>query len=500
MEHLFSPCTRLYDLVWIERQNRLKDFDEQSEFLEELNLDVSTEELLCTERAFTYADLYAMLGNGSTVAWLTPHAAVLREGGFSSNYRQFVGDDYRFDCDADGKAISAVACSSEELLEICDVLLRLLAASVVHTVELSHRRCPSAGVSFNDTSMASLMDQCQSLKALMLQKVEFLDEDQIRVLGAHSRPDLEIVLVQCKLRSAGTSALTEILGRNQGPTKLVYCEIDNFDITDGLRGNSRLKSLRPPTLRNSEIGNREVLAIAGALKENTGLVDLDLSYCLLSGETWDLLCNSLKKHPSLQVLHLRFMRNWLGHAQVVPKSRLQTLVDMLKVNMSIHTIHVAERYREHELFRGSVIPYLETNRLRPRVRAIQKARPIAYRAKVLGQALLAARTNPNRFWMFLSGNSEIAIPSTTATISPTVNLPTATAAALPSTTATTTPPAANLLLSPPPTATATSNTAAAVAATYSCRYCCLCFYKWSFSCCYSTVANPIDCQKHKECS
>jgi hypothetical protein len=114
----------------------------------------------------------------------------------------------------------------------------------------------------------------------------------------------------------------------------------------------------------------------------------------------------------------------------VLKSRIQALADMLKVNMSIHTIYLSDRYIEHELFRGSVIPYLETNRLRPRVRAIQKTRPITYRAKVLGRALLAARTEANSFWMLLSGNPEVAFASTTASTTAASNLPThATAAA-----------------------------------------------------------------------
>jgi hypothetical protein len=79
----------------------------------------------------------------------------------------------------------------------------------------------------------------------------------------------------------------------------------------------------------------------------------------------------------------------------------------------------------------SVIPYLETNRVRPRVRAIQKARPIAYRAKVLGRALVAARTDTNRFWILLSGNTDVAFPLTMiATTTPAASLPTpATAAA-----------------------------------------------------------------------
>jgi hypothetical protein len=93
-------------------------------------------------------------------------------------------------------------------------------------------------------------------------------------------------------------------------------------------------------------------------------------------------------------------------------------VDMLKVNMSIHTIRIAWYYSKHELFRGSVIPYLEMNRLRPRVRAIQKARPVSYRAKVLGRALIATRTDANSFWMLLSGNAEVAFSSTAATTVP----------------------------------------------------------------------------------
>jgi hypothetical protein len=103
---------------------------------------------------------------------------------------------------------------------------------------------------------------------------------------------------------------------------------------------------------------------------------------------------------------------------------------MLKMNISIHTIHLEFRYRQHELFRESVIPYLETNRLRPRLLAIQKTLPIPYRAKVLGRALLSARYDANSFWMLLSGNAEVDFPSRTTTIAATVNLPApATAAA-----------------------------------------------------------------------
>jgi hypothetical protein len=103
-------------------------------------------------------------------------------------------------------------------------------------------------------------------------------------------------------------------------------------------------------------------------------------------------------------------------APAVLKFRIQALVDMMKVNMSIHTISLDDHYYEHKLFNESVIPYLETNRLRPHLLAIQKTLPQAYRAKVLGRALIAVQSDPNRIWMFLSGNSEVAFPTTATTI------------------------------------------------------------------------------------
>ncbi len=101
------------------------------------------------------------------------------------------------------------------------------------------------------------------------------------------------------------------------------------------------------------------------------------------------------------------------------------------MSMSIHMMHSHHQYSDHELFRGSVIPYLATNRLRPRVRAIQTIRSMPYRAGVLGRALLVSRSDANSFWMLLSGNAEVAFPSRTTTIAAAASLPTsATTAAM----------------------------------------------------------------------
>jgi hypothetical protein len=299
----------------------------------------------------------------------------------------------------------------------------MLAVSGVDAIYIE--KYTDAEVFINAPSLAYLMEECHSLKLLSFNCIGSLNSDHCRVLGAYSRPDLEIILGHCKLTSAGTSSLAEILGRNQGPTKLEHCDIDNLVLADGLRGNSRLKSLRPRISSSPVLGEREVLSYARALSDNRGLVDLNFDAHLMSNETWGAVCDSLKSHPTLQVLELRTTRTG-GLALLAPavlQSRMQALIGMLEVNTVIHTIHLDSQYSRHELFRGSVIPYLETNRLRPRVRAIQKTLPIEYRAKVLGRALLAVRTDPNCFWMLLSGNAEVAFPSTTATTTAAASLP-----------------------------------------------------------------------------
>jgi hypothetical protein len=373
MDRLFSPCTRLDEIFGSQGvEERLRRH--HLAFLQELNLDVSTEELLSAERAYTFADLYAMLGNRKTVLWLTPHAAVV-----CTDITDIHTFFYRFGFTVDGQHISALARSSEALSEIVDVVRRLLLENARDVNELEFREmAQSRDVFFNAPSFAYVVEQCQNLKALTLERIA-LDEDHCRVLGEISKPGLEIVLDHCKITVAAAAVLAQLIGRNQGPTKLDCCDIDNFVLADGLCGNSRLKVFRALLSGNHDVGNREVLAIADALRENKGLFYLDLVHEItMSDETWDAVCDSLKTHPTLEILNL-CPTGWKAPlAPEVVKSRIQTLLDMLKVNMSIHKIELDFYYYDHKLFRGSVIPCLKTNRLRPKFLAIQKTRLIPY--------------------------------------------------------------------------------------------------------------------------
>jgi hypothetical protein len=454
MERLFSPCTRLHDVLRRNMEDNpvngeLPDFIVHP--VRELILNVSTEQFLSASstRSFTYADLHDLLGScneeNETIVWFTPHAAVVRENGRAESYYARAGTRARVEDEdedaesddeseyengslifnADSKEISVVGASSELILEICDVILRLLAASDVHSVALK-RYGFSRMESINAPTLAYLMEQCQNLKALSLNEID-LDEDHCRILRTYSRPDLEIELQNCSIADDAV-----IAQGNQGPTGLHGCDgYCLFLLADELRENTRLKSFTHYLSDNfgSREGNREILAISDALRENKGLLQLSLigDEYVRNEETWSALCNSLKTHPTLEGFNLCSQFNLYSRHMPPPAlatdmivSRLKALVDMIKVNTSIHTIRVDFRLHDHEIYRELVIPYLETNRFRPRLLAIQKTQPIAYRAKVLGRALVAARTNANTFWMLLSGNTEVAFCATTASTGTTI--------------------------------------------------------------------------------
>jgi hypothetical protein len=132
MDPLFSPCNRLCDLL--ENQGRKG----HREWLQELNLDVSTKELLSAERAITYAYLHDLLANDYAVVWLTPDAAVVRRHNRGITPWMLLDVACGISFKADGKVLFGWARSTENLSEICDVVLRVLAASVIHSVHLDN--------------------------------------------------------------------------------------------------------------------------------------------------------------------------------------------------------------------------------------------------------------------------------------------------------------------------------------------------------------------------
>jgi hypothetical protein len=187
------------------------------------------------------------------------------------------------------------------------------------------------------------------------------------------------------------------------------CNIDCRVLATALEGNSRVTGLRLSA--TSATSDAEKGAIFRSLAENKGLVKLDLYHRSISDENWTILCQSLKGHPTLTSLDLRYKRpGWLSDEQKSLRTRV--LAEMMHENRVLLTIDLEPYKRDAQIYEESILPYLETNLYRPRVLGIKKA-DIALRRPLLGRALQteSVRNKSNLLWMLLSGNQDVVVQS-----------------------------------------------------------------------------------------
>jgi hypothetical protein len=239
-----------------------------------------------------------------------------------------------------------------------------------------------------------------------------LNEEQIRALATTEfLPGMEVILQRCSLSDDNGchAAFVECLQRDRGPTVMDRCNIDCRVLATALEGNSRVTGLRLSA--TSATSDAEKGAIFRSLAENKGLVKLDLYHRSISDENWTILCQSLKGHPTLTSLDLRYKRpGWLSDEQKSLRTRV--LAEMMHENRVLLTIDLEPYKRDAQIYEESILPYLETNLYRPRVLGIKKA-DIALRRPLLGRALQteSVRNKSNLLWMLLSGNQDVVVQS-----------------------------------------------------------------------------------------
>jgi hypothetical protein len=156
-----------------------------------------------------------------------------------------------------------------------------------------------------------------------------------------------------------------------------------------------------------------------ALANNRGLVDLGMQHHCISDDNWSVLCESVKAHATLTSLDLRNTRPGRLNGDVIMLSdeqkthRTRELAEMVKRSTSLHTIRLtlADNGRAEQIYIQEILPYLSTNRHRPRVLVVKKINERPFREKVLGRALHCVSTDPNLVRMFLSENVDAFVRS-----------------------------------------------------------------------------------------
>jgi hypothetical protein len=297
----------------------------------------------------------------------------------------------------------------------CNFLLRLLATCENHDVYING--CfGEVSTTLSGAALSLFFQESRSCLRQVTLRYMALSADQCRALASMSRLDVQLKIFECSLADDAAGAFVECLHSDRGPVKLNNCKIDSQTIAHALTGNSRVTSFKPFYYfgRSNDAATDVLVA---ALANNRGLVYLDLQHCHISDDSWSILCESLKAHPTLTSLGLRDTlperpaggRIVLTDDQKTHRTRL--LAEMMQENTILHSIELSDNGRDEQIYVAEISPYLETNLYRPRVVAVKKTIERPFREKVLGRALGCVKSNPNLVWMFLSENVDAFVCS-----------------------------------------------------------------------------------------
>jgi hypothetical protein len=359
------------------------------------------------------------------IIWLTPDVFITVEesyaaSGLDIDYQYlFAVNDVFTSCAKDFKIYSK---STAHATAIFDGIFRLLATSDAASLCLSCHDEDSLIASPNNSETSRLflfpvpgpvlsrylvsLQSATSLKTLRLADMT-LGTDHCIALESNCRIDLEIELRNCKLTDDGTQAFLESQRRNKGPERLLNCKMDNAVLAEAVRGNMSLKSLKPcGELDHDQLSPEDFETLAQALRENEGLVTLDVAGQPIMEESWRILLKSIQNHPSLQVLDLHLTPSSRRMSAATKTERMLAIVDMLQVNTVILTIHMLLHECDKQVLQDSINPRLQLNLYRLRVRAIKEVAPGVHRSKLVGYALGNVSKNINLLWLILRENAD----------------------------------------------------------------------------------------------
>jgi hypothetical protein len=413
MDAFFAPSTRFRDRYNDQYRDQYRERQEDFNDLVEVELTqgcVAGEILL--HRGFTWKDFYSV-ANGKIV-WINPDVFFdlsLIGTRYQRDYRRFLtvsagGLESNEVVDMGVFEVGVYASSIAFSTMACSILLQLLATCQSRKITLvtgdDSYDFPVSAIAFSHF----LMQSSRSLKVLCMWRIR-LNEYHCHAIDASTRTDLQINLgMSCELTELGEIVLLGSIRQNRGPTGLHRVNVNARRLADALRGSSRVTIFTPLLGRTSE---EDCHAFFQALAENEGLVTLDLSRVSISDENWDVLWQSVSRHPKLENIDMDTTNR--GLADVEKTRRTHAIVDALRVNTVLHTIRLCRNNCDLEILHNMVRPHLLVNMYRPRAAAIAtiaEERGI-WQRKILGRALASVSSNPcpDPIWMIVSGNANV---------------------------------------------------------------------------------------------
>jgi hypothetical protein len=283
------------------------------------------------------------------------------------------------------------------------------------------------GVAFVEASAARQDETSGPAKLRFLHNLPFNDRNWALFLSQHKLESLDLCYLglnsevscramataevrcltfeHCNLEDGG-AALVESVRQGRGPRELRFLRRHPFDSSEravtcmnALRGNTYLERLELWWIDDYQFTQ----ALAAALRENKGLVQLSLSSCTLDQRDRTELLKAITLHPSLRSLHLEMDRTDIRLRK--RRECIKAVADMLSVNDRVEVIS------DNTIDKGDwdtfVAPRLECNKYRTRFPSIQKIEEASTRAAVLARALAKFAGKPHLVLMLLNQNHDV---------------------------------------------------------------------------------------------
>jgi hypothetical protein len=273
------------------------------------------------------------------------------------------------------------------------------------------------GLPFAEGILVLLPDM---LESLALNHIRLESEEACRAVAEAELHCL--YLSSCKLGDGG-AALVDSVREGRGPKGLGLSpsgadddesEDDEDDwrpfdsserfnsFLNALRCNSHLERLLLSDFDFSKEGTLD--ALAAAVSENKGLVDLGFQNCHLDEISFSELMRALSTHSSLQTLDLTGIDLNMNGTKAT-----KAVAEMLSVNTQLEGIRIEDDVRtlSFDAWSALVTPRLACNVYRKRFPAIQEIRPLSTRAAVMASTLAHVSNKPSPAFMLLRENVDI---------------------------------------------------------------------------------------------
>lgn len=240
----------------------------------------------------------------------------------------------------------------------------------------------------------------------------FFDEQQCRALAAGSGNNTNLALPDCELNDGGR-ALVNAVRSDQGPFGLRF-ELELFSVqnfqgfSSAIGGNTRLKEL----YIDNYPCDCKLKTLTFGFSQNRALTKLCVKH-IDDYEDWQCVLESLHYHPSLRYLNLATREYIFQTGMEMLTQRALLVKEMLETNVVLEEFHTfdynsAARGRDYLaytvdeiIFEKKILPRLEVNKFRPRVRAIKEEPNLRLRAGLLGRSLHKVNTHRNRTLSFM---------------------------------------------------------------------------------------------------